>query len=156
MRAIVYRPTPGTISDLRAGDGPSFVSVSVVDASAVDGAPPDGEVTFYVDTAGAADALAAHFADVAKLYRADAPAPADQADRASRGRLLVADWRGGTGAAPTMGAAENVPASDVAEIVRDLAAYVREAGGDWEALAAGRPGWAADAWFGWTLRELGR
>lgn len=55
-----------------------------------------------------------------------------QADRASRGAEIVRSYAG-------LGA--DVP--DIRNLVRDLRAYVESNGGDFEALAADRCGWAA-------------
>lgn len=66
---------------------------------------------------------------------------------AGRGLLIVSVYIGGAQAIPVRGLPEHVKAGEVAQLVRDLAAYVASAGGDWEALAADRPGWAAESRF---------
>lgn len=57
--------------------------------------------------------------------------------KAARGQYAVTNWAHGDRLAVTPTAAE------VAELVDLIAAYVTKAGGDWDALAANRPGWAA-------------
>lgn len=64
-----------------------------------------------------------------------------------RGALVMAGYVAGPHAAPIVGDPPNVDAREVLALVRDLAAYVTDAGADWLSLVNGRPGWAAGSDF---------